>query len=512
MRSGRTAWSVANCADSAVFAETARYPGGNGPIVPIERVFRAHGVLACNTQIMGKPAAGLAVVLGGDFSMTLRYCGSSARFALAIATLATLSLTLSGVALGQMSAAPMPGGQMGGQMMGGVNQAIYQPGMPTKPGPGQIRSADFTDAYGNPAIVPASFAASYGGACAPGASDGSYGGVGYGLENGYGDAFEGGYPMDQCGPHYFDVGVEYLSYSRDETTGNIGALSTLNRIAPTVLSGGSVSEEDGPGFRLTGRYDVGPLSVLEVTYSAVYDMDGSATVVDPNPTIVGGVPIGDLFTVYTTFGTVPNGVTGAQVLTEQSLSNSLDFDSDLQTAEISYRRYWCGWSPRVTGTLLAGFRYTRLSEDLAFSTRSQANGNFAAITEADNDLAGFQFGGDMWVTVRQGIRMGVEGKTGIYHNRYEVSNYFTGAALPSEHLADVQVSNLTEARFMVVADVLPSVSLKAGYEVLYMSELALASDNFNTNSPFVNGGRQAAFNDDGELTFGGWTFGMEYVW
>ena len=35
----------------------------------------------------------------------------------------------------------------------------------------------------------------------------------------------------------------------------------------------------------------------------------------------------------------------------------------LQTAEMSYRRYWVGFIPRVSGTLLAGFRYTKLKED-----------------------------------------------------------------------------------------------------------------------------------------------------
>jgi hypothetical protein len=288
---------------------------------------------------------------------------------------------------------------------------------------------------------------------------------------------------------------------------------SLNRTsANTVLSGGNVSDEDAPGFRLSARYDIGPLSVLEATYSSVYELGGVTTFADPNPQVIGNSLVGDLFTVYTNFGTVPNGVTGAQVLTEQALSSTLDFDCDLQTAEISYRRYWVGWSPRVTGTLLAGFRYTRLSEDLTFSTISQVNGNFAAVTETDNDLAGFQAGGDVWVTARQGIRFGGELKSGIYHNRYEVSNYFTGAALGSEHTTGSNVAYLGEARLMVVADVLPSLSLKGGYEVLFMNELALAAENFNTNSPFVGGGRTAAFADGGEATFHGWSFGMEYVW
>ena len=96
-------------------------------------------------------------------------------------------------------------------------------------------------------------------------------------------------------------------------------------------------------------------------------------------------------------------------------------NSDLQSAEISYRRYWLGYSPRISGTLLAGFRYTKLDEDFLFRTQgsepipSQPAGPLAALRyseDCENNLAGFQTGGDIWVTLIQGLRFGSEGKVG----------------------------------------------------------------------------------------------------
>ena len=415
--------------------------------------------------------------------MTLRMCVSAGRFA---TSFGTASIILASLAMAQMA--------------GGVRQADYQ--SPQADGQ-QVRSADFVDAYGNPAIVPAGFAAAYGGGvpceCGP------CGSTGHGLGCGFENAFSGALPVDQCGPHYFDLAGEYVNYSRDESAGGIGGLTSLNIAGPVVLSGDSPDDEGAPGFRLMGRYDIGPLSVLEATYMAVYDLGGSATFVDPNP---ASSTQGNLFSVYTTFGTNPLG--GGGQITEEAVRHSVDFDSDLQTAEIHYRRYWVGWSPRITGTMLAGFRYSRLSEDLAFTTVGA--GTFSAITETDNDLAGFQGGGDMWVTLRQGLRVGSEVKGGIYHNRYETSNYFVGAALPSEYNSGSNVAFIGEAKLMMVADILPSLSVRGGYEVLFMDSLALAADNFNSANPFATGGRATAFFDSGEVTFHGWHVGLEYIW
>ena len=95
----------------------------------------------------------------------------------------------------------------------------------------------------------------------------------------------------------------------------------------------------------------------------------------------------DLFSPFSDFGNDPAGGIG---LTETDLADfaSLEYWSELHNGEISYRHYWVGYNPRVTGTWLAGFRYTRMSEDFFYATSTQT-GSYLSQIKTENDLAGF---------------------------------------------------------------------------------------------------------------------------
>ena len=198
-----------------------------------------------------------------------------------------------------------------------------------------------------------------------------------------------------------------------------------------------------------------------------------------------------------------------------------------------FRRYWVGYNPRVSGTILLGFRYTSLSEQLGFTsigTLENPTGVFNANpqytidvnADADNHLAGFECGGDVWVTVLQGVRIGTEVKVGIYDNDYD----FSGSAIAvdgspagvTSGLSGNQVSFLTEAKLMAVVDITPSCSLKAGYEILYISDLALMNGGLAQIQPYgdINGiaadlpGMSAT--TDGEVTYHGFHAGLEWTY
>ena len=87
--------------------------------------------------------------------------------------------------------------------------------------------------------------------------------------------------------------------------------------------------------------------------------------VDPEPAT--------LYSLFTDFvqdpAALPATVTqpgGALPWTERSVTHSISLESELHNAEFNYRRYWVGFNPMVSGTLLAGFRFTRLREDFLF--------------------------------------------------------------------------------------------------------------------------------------------------
>ncbi|TWT96192.1 hypothetical protein Pla108_32800 [Botrimarina colliarenosi] len=419
---------------------------------------------------------------------------------------------------------------------------------------GPIAGADaFVDAYGDPLVMPAQYAspsqyvtqAQYGSPAQYGCPPGGYGGGGMPGGAG-GDPFGGAYMnTEQCGPHYFDFSAEYLHYSRDKSPLTNSTVYSTNGFvnddntvvtspfdeARVALRGGDVNSEDGDGYRLTGRFDVGALSVVEFTYSGMY-WDDSAVALQQGST--------QLFSVYSLYGSATNGdfdqdgtagpPSGADFAeTANADRHMLEYESELHTAEASYRRYWVGFNPRVSGTLLIGFRYTNLNESLTFSSFATP-GSISIGSEADNDLAGVQVGGDMWITLLQGLRVGGESKVGLYNNSYKAKSVVasaTGPSFNSELFSGDQTAFMAEAKLMAVADLTPSWSLKAGYEFLFISDLATVGDSTALAQPYgdINNisqfqqtalpagvGPAAGANSNGEAFFHGFTAGVEYVW
>jgi hypothetical protein len=436
-----------------------------------------------------------------------------------------------------------------------------------------IASADaFVDAHGDPLVMPAQYSGpvagggcgGYGGECYAGEGygggydNGCYGNGG-GCFGGHGGAgggclagLWGGGVNEQCGPHYFDFSAEYLRYTRDKTSYSESTVLSTNSFANdnntiittpfndqfVALRAGGVDADQGDGYRLTGRIDVGALSVAEFVYSGMY-WDDEAVANQQGQT--------QLFSVFSLYGTGTNGdwnvdgtagaPTGPDFLaTDNAMQHRLRYESELHTAEASFRRYWVGFSPRVSGTLLVGFRYTNLQEAMTFSSFSDtvnpiARNTIAIGADADNDLAGVQAGGDAWVTLLQGLRIGGESKFGLYNNNYRVRN---SVAASDASINDVQTlmsgdqaAFMFEGKLMAVADLTPSWSLKAGYEFLFISDLATIGDSLATAQPYgdINNishglatalppgvGPAVGANTDGEAFFHGFTIGAEYVW
>ena len=435
----------------------------------------------------------------------------------------------------------------------GARQALYtapSDGMATAP------PSRYFDANGNQMVTPAG----YYDESAQCAGGGGCNGSEYGGSGAYGPACQGGYPgfspmgcggtdppigydlmedvgiegdlVDQRGPHYFDIRIESVFLQRDKSFDTPIDFTALNVGNVVVLSSSQLDIEDPElGFRAMGRYDLCPLSVVEFGYMGIFDWEDSASVTDPT---------NNLFSLFSRpapstglFGVSPAGVNlpgGPNPFTERATTQSIELSSDLQTAEISYRRYWLGYIPRVSGTLLAGVRYTRLNEEFVFASQGseqypqQINQGpeLAALeykVDAENNLAGFQTGGDIWIGLTQGLRLGSEGKVGIYDNHSRLANRISttpqGVQPPTlfEEFKDDNVAFIGEASIDLVADIMPSLSVRLGYEMLFLNELVLAGDNFNQTSPYGNQGSRVPFVDNsGQLFYHGGHAGIEYCW
>lgn len=459
----------------------------------------------------------------------------------------------------------LAGGDLAAQMgyPAGPTQAIYS--QPTGGG----YSNQYMDAHGGPVVMPASYCGDcgggYGGDCAygdcgyPPAGD-CYGGCpnggcgngncgcghqygGYGYGGSWQDCRAGTDPpfpddvenysmlppgrTEQCGPHYWDVRMEAIVMTRDEAFRTPVDFTSLNVAGPIVLSSNQLDFDWEAGFRIMGRYDCGPLSVIEFGYWGLENLDASASFTDPNP-VDPDTGTGNLYSLFSDFvrdpAALPAGVTtpgGPLPWTERSITHTISLESELHNAEFNYRRYWVGFNPKVSGTLLAGFRYTRLREDFQFLAEGEQIGAYDE--NIKNDMAGFQAGGDVWLHVRQGVRIGAEGKVGLMNNHYTLNNTFSTSndSLPpdfSEKFEKDQPALTVEASADVVWDVCPSWSIRGGYECLFLNSVLLAGENFNTGTvyndiPGVLLPERVPFvNNQGDAFYHGAHLGLEYVW
>ncbi len=367
------------------------------------------------------------------------------------------------------------------------------------------------DAHGQPIILPASYCQ---GCPAGGYCDDGYGG-------GYGDPMAvdfGGYGHDQCGPHYFDVAFETVWLSPEELFGpevmpftsvGIGSAPGVpaTDVAPPQLDPSGQESEYEPGWSIAVRYDLGALSVIEATYMGLYDIGFTQTASSVELSGLGS----QLFSVFSQYGFDP-AIPIAEL--DEADFQTLDYQSDLQSTEISYRRYWVGHRTAISGTYLLGARYVRMTEDLIFTAIAGDESNNVTFG-SKNDLVGFQLGGDAWACVRQGLRFGCEGKAGVYNNRFKFNSGTTVTSVDSNFAppeAGNNVSFVGQGDVSFVADILPSWSIRGGYQIMYLSSIVTVGNNLVTSQFSEIPVDPPPLATEGHAFYHGFHGGLEYVW
>ncbi len=431
-----------------------------------------------------------------------RYLPTWCRTIVALLTIAFLPLSIArSQGYSGLGYQPPNFSGMAMQAGGGAGQMPTFPASLLAGGPAAAQGGEFMDVQGRPIQL-----TNYNQSC-PSGGPGGCGPGGYG-----GDPMAvdfGGYGQDQSGPHYFDVQVGAVFLQTEDAFAGVQAFTSIGRglNAPRVLDVANNSGDYDVGWEIAARYDIGALAVLEATYMGLYDM-GFSDVVNS----VDVAPGGANFQLYGP----PDFGTGADVPgIDNGQTHAIDYRSDLQSTEFSYRRYWVGQNPRVSGTFLAGARYLRFTDDVTFN--SSGIGGLGLETASlrwsgENDLVGAQLGGDAWMCLRQGLRVGVEGNAGIYNNRYKFNNSgtFSAGTAPADFAGASEgnrVAFATEVEVSMVADILPSWSIRGGYRVLYIDRLATGAGNIDQSGLAASVGTA-----DGDLLFHGFQGGVEYVW
>jgi len=327
-----------------------------------------------------------------------------------------------------------------------------------------------------------------------------------------------------CRPRWFDAHVEYMYLRRDDVS-RFGAFSSDtirgNADPNVVLSTDDLDFGDyESGFRVTLAYLTGANSNLELSYFGTFNVAAAAEINNPN---------NSLFSVMSDFGNTPFG--GFQE-SDQATRHRIEYSSEFHNLELNNRLRHVSRNCRWHWSWLYGVRYFRLDEDFTFisevnqhqdltdNTVTRPDSDLNYLVNAENDLVGFQMGGDMWLCLAPGLRVGGDFKAGVYGNHARASSRITATTINGafeEEIDDTDVALVAEANVMAVWRINDRLAIRGGAHILFVAGVALGPENFNTPAPNVFGGadpdaRVPFINTNGNVTYYGLTGGIEWTW
>jgi hypothetical protein len=316
-----------------------------------------------------------------------------------------------------------------------------------------------------------------------------------------------------CAQRWYDISVGGMALRRTKQGGQNINLSSQGIGGPIILSTDDLSLDQSEwGLNLLVAVQVGPGGSVEVSYFGLNNWDTTARVTSNNP---------DIYSVFSDFGQSPfNGFDDP----DRSFVHSATYRSAIQNGEVNYRRRWVGPYCWFQGSWLAGLRYFDLDEAMDFSTAGQLNNAqnqglrfLNQTTETRNALTGVQVGGDLWMNVIPGLHLGTEFKTGIFGNVAETNTSIVANSIAdyTEFASDATTAYMGEIAFKTVYRINYNWSFSAGYHIMQVDNVALAPVNFNTAPPpDFNGpvARTPFIDNNQNVTYEGYTLGLEYIW
>lgn len=330
----------------------------------------------------------------------------------------------------------------------------------------------------------------------------------------------GPYPDGGCAAvRWYDVSLDFMMLERDDA-GTNRAIASDGVSGPIVLSTNQLDDfKQAPSFRVSAAFQVAPGASLEFTYFGLFSFNSYAQASSPS---------NNLYSVVSQFGTMPPFGFDE---TDESDFQSIQYKSTFDNYEANLRRRWMSPNSRYQGSWLIGARFFQLDEKFKYLTQSDVSNGLPAPrseaefnTDVNNALTGIQIGGDVWTCLLPGLRIGGEGKVGVYGNYMNVNNIIGSTSLANAGQPAFQdgkksggVAFIGQLEGMVTYRVSQQWTLKGGYQVLYVDGVALATENFNAVPPNVfappPGVNRVPFvNSSGSVFYNGYTVGAEFMW
>jgi hypothetical protein len=180
-------------------------------------------------------------------------------------------------------------------------------------------------------------------------------------------------------------------------------------------------------------------------------------------------------------------------------SYTAHYFSELNSGEVNLRR---SLGSRVK--LLAGFRFWELNE--RFNVTSTA-GSFSSST--DNDLYGFQVGGDVHLAQIRRSTLFTTLKAGVYYNNADVAARAQSNGGLIEFIDDEdEVAFVGDVAVGLLIPMGPSADFRIGYQGLFFDGVGLAPDQSNDYSLFTSSGTL----DTSTVLYHGGFLGVDFYW
>ena len=307
---------------------------------------------------------------------------------------------------------------------------------------------------------------------------------------------------NRCRAHWFDFHVEALVLERDDN-GRSTAFTSQGVNGTRLLTTNSLKLGRPVGFRATASFVFTAGLDVELSYFGTLHWNNSATVTGAN----------NLYSVFSNFG-----LAGFAPLADadQAFLQSISYSSELDNFEVNFRRRWANPNISLQGSWLLGFRHLNLEEEFLYASFGNT-GSMLSQTHTRNELYGFQAGADVWFCLGHCFMIGGEIEAGIYGNTAKTRASVTSTSLNpnvvNEAGSATEAALVAEANLMAVWQATNHFSIRCGVQGLYLDGMALATENFNTASPFnLAAPRTPIFNANGKVFYYGVTAGAEWIW
>ena len=309
---------------------------------------------------------------------------------------------------------------------------------------------------------------------------------------------------------YFRTEFLLLSRTRprsvDVTVAQDGAVDTV------VLGTNHLSFDAQTGMRFTlgHRFADNNLS-FELSYATIFnEWASSASATDDNPS--GGLNTDLSANFFTDSGP---GAAAFDAFFDSG-RQVIDYDSQFQNLELNLFRHFQPWLEHAS-SILAGFRFIRIAEDFAFTSFDTPTGEIGEyFISTENDLLGFQVGGEFDYAIGSHAFVTLRAKGSLFVNftnqESRLINSDTGAGADlAINVGDMGEANLASAVELALLGRIPigRIELHAGYEVILLSGLALAPEQFD-HTIGLTGARIT--DRSGQIVIHGMTAGATIAW